>query len=120
MRAEQIIEIIKATAGTASDLVNQLAWFFALGAASRWFAYSLPLLILFGVLLRIAATLKADGAQSGTIGKVIFFAWVLFGATLYSSTRGFGHILQAAFAPTIYLAIETGVLDALTTEVGGK
>lgn len=108
MNTEQIIEVIKATAGTLDSLISQFAYFFAIQAASKWFAVSLPLLILFGIMLKLASTFKAAGSSAQTVGSMVLAAWVLFAITLYSSVRGASHILQAAMAPSIYVASEMG------------
>jgi hypothetical protein len=108
MNTESIIQIINATAGATTDLIGQLAWFFSIGAAAKWLSCSLPLLILFGILMKIASTLKAEGKPTETIGKIIFTAWLLFAGTLYTSVRGVAHIIQASVAPIVYVATEVG------------
>lgn len=113
MNTEQIIEVIKATSGTLDSLISQFAYFFAIQAASKWFAVTLPLLILFGIILRLASTFKAAGSSEQTVGTMILTAWVLFAITLYSGVRGISHVLQAAVAPSIYVASEAGDIGQL-------
>jgi hypothetical protein len=111
MNTEQIIEVIKATSGTLDSLISQFAYFFAIQAASKWLAVTLPLLIVFGIMLRIAATFKAEGSSHQTVGSIVLVAWMLFAVTLYTGVRGVSHILQAAMAPSIYVASEMGDLS---------
>lgn len=120
MNTDQIIEIIKATSGTTEALITQLAYFFAIQAASKWFAVTLPLLILFGILLRLASTFKLEGSSHQTVGTFVLSAWMLFGITLYPGVRGISHILQEAIAPTIYVASEAGDLLESLTLIKGK
>jgi hypothetical protein len=117
MNTENIIQVINATAGATGNLLNQLAWFFSVGAAAKWLSCSLPLLILFGILMKIAVTLKAEGKPTETVGKVVFVAWVLFAGTLYTGVRGVAHILQASLAPLVYVASEVGSVTELIKEV---
>jgi len=110
MDTEQVIEIIKATAGSLDSLITQFAYFYAIHAASQWFAVSLPLLILFGVILRMASSLKVSGSSPETVGALVLVAWVMFAVTIYSGVRGTSHILQAAMSPSAYVASEAGNL----------
>ena len=108
MDTTQIIEIVKATSGTLDSLVSQTAYFFAIGAASKWLSFSLPLLVLFGIFLRVASTLKASGSKPETVGLLVIASWVLFSLTLFTGVKGVSHIVQAAVAPSIYVATEFG------------
>ncbi len=117
MNTEYIIQIINATAGATGNLINQLAWFFSIGAAAKWLSCTLPLLILFGILIKIASTLKAEGKPTELVGKVIFVAWVLFAGTLYTGVRGVAHIMQAAVAPMVYVASEVGSISDVIKEI---
>lgn len=108
METSQIIEVVKATAGSIDSLISQTAYFFAIQAASSWLAVSLPLLILFGILLRLGSTFKASGSSHQTVGMFVLAAWLCFAVTLYTGVRGVSHVLQAAFSPSIYVASEVG------------
>lgn len=113
MNTEQIIEVVKATAGSLDSLISQFAYFFAIQAASKWLSITLPLLILFGILLRLASTFKVNGSSHQTAGTFVLVAWIMFAATLFTGVRGVAHIVQAAMAPSIYVASEIGGVDEL-------
>lgn len=114
METAQIIEIVKATAGSLDSLISQTAWFFAIKASAHWLSIGVPLLVLFGVILRVASTLKVSGASAEKIGYYILTAWLVFAGSLYSTVNGLAPLLQAAVSPSIYVAAEvSGVDEAL-------
>jgi hypothetical protein len=108
MNQEMIISIINQVGGTASQLVTQIAFFFAIKAAASWFSFTLPCLLLFGVLLKIAKTQKTLDGNDSKVGGTILAAWIVFSLSLFTGTRGVAHILQAALSPVVYTATEVG------------
>jgi hypothetical protein len=120
MNAQQIIEIVGAASGSVSELLSQLAWFFSVQAAAKWLSISLPLLILFGVLMKVATTLKVTGADAGKVGIAIFTAWVFFAGTLFTGVRGLAHVVQAFTAPAVYVLSEVGDISEAIKSIKGK
>lgn len=113
--AQQIVTIIQQTGGTISQLITQIAFFFAVQAASQWLSFSLPCLLLFSVLLKIAKSQKSltnEGA-SERAGLTVFFAWLFFSASLFTGVRGISHIVQASLAPIVYVTSEIGGIEKL-------
>jgi hypothetical protein len=108
MDTNQVIEIIKATSGSIDSFISQLAWFFAVKAAADWLSFTVPLLLLFSVLLRIASSLKVEGGSAEKRGGVIFFAWVFFGIAMFTGVKGMAPVLQAALSPSVYVMFEAG------------
>jgi hypothetical protein len=120
MNTESIIQIVSAAAASTGQLVTQLAWFFSIQAAAGWLSISLPLLIIFGVLMKAAATLKAqDSNNHMAVGKLIIIAWIVFAGTIFTGVRGMAHVVQAAFAPTIYVMSEVGQIGEAIKSVKG-
>ncbi len=109
MDTTQVIEIIKATAGSIDSLISQIAFFFAIGQASFWLSFSLPLLIMFSVLQKLAKTFPSE-TQKGTL---VLLAWICFSLTLFTGVRGIAHLAQAAAAPSVYVAAEFGQVGEL-------
>lgn len=113
MEINQIIEVVKATAGSLDSLISQTAWFFAIKSSAHFLSIGIPLLVLFGIMLRIAATIKVQGASAEKVGSIIFGAWLIFGISLWSTVNGLAPLLQAATAPSVYVASEIGGLEKL-------
>lgn len=120
MDSATIIEIVKASSGSIDNLISQTAWYFAVQAAARWFSVTLPLLILFGIFLKVSQTLKVAASKPEVVGALVITAWVLFAATLFTGVRGLAHVVQAAVAPSIYVASEVGGIVELLKATGGK
>lgn len=116
MEATQIIEIIKATAGSLDSLIQQVAYFFAIGQAAFWLSFSFPLLIMFSVLQKVAKLFDSVNSR----GLLVLAAWVCFSLTVFTGVRGLAHIAQAAAAPSIYVASEVGQLQTLLDKAVGK
>ena len=112
MNTEQIIEIVKATAGSIDSLIQQTAYFFAVQASAKWLSVSLPLLILFSITLKVKSTLK-DEINAAKLGMLTLLAWGFFAVTLFTGVRGIAHIVQASLAPSIYAASELGGIEKL-------
>ena len=109
METSAIIEIIKATAGSLDSIISQLAWFFAIKAAAGWLSFTLPCLLLFGVLHKVAKSYNAT-SQHEKAGAFILIAWIVFCGALYTGTKGIAHVAQAAVSPSVYVALEAGDL----------
>lgn len=116
MTTQDVITIIQQSGATLSSLINQVAFFFAIQSAAAWLCYTLPSLLLFGVLLKIAKTTKALGNEEKA-GGVIFAAWLFFAVSLFTGVRGMAHVAQAALSPVVYVASELGGIDKLLQEV---
>jgi len=108
MDTAQIIEVVKATAGSLDSLISQFAWFLAIHAASGWLSFTLPLLIMFGIFLRVGSTLKVEGSDPRLVGGMVLLAWTFFALTLFTGVRGVSYVIQAAVSPSIYVASEVG------------
>lgn len=117
MDTQQVIDIIKATGGTVSELISQAAFFFAIQQASKWLSISLPLLILFSVLLKIAKTNKVSGMSDEKVGIYVLVAWLAFAGTLFTGVRGVAHLIQAAVSPAIYVAATATDVHQLIQEL---
>lgn len=119
MDTSQIIQIINATSANVSTLISQVAWFFAIQSAAHWLSFTLPCLLMFSVLLRLAKTSKTM-EQVETAGRFVLFAWIFFAASLYTGVRGLAHVAQAAVAPTVYVASEIGEIGAVVSQITKK
>ena len=108
MDTTQIIEIVKATAGSASVLINQVAWFFAIQQAAQWLSFSFPLLMLFSVMHKLRS--KFPETSAGAMGLV---AWILLALAIGTGVRGAAHLAQASLAPTVYAAEAVGSVQKL-------
>lgn len=114
METQQIIEIIKATAGSVDHLITQLAFFMAITAAAHWLSFTLPLLLVGGIFLRISKSEAAlPNGNTAVSGSLIIVAWLGFGLAIFTGVRGVAPVLQAALAPSIYVATEVGGVDKL-------
>lgn len=117
MNIENIITIIERTGGTLSTLISQIAFFFAINSAAHWLSFTLPCLLLFTILLRIAKSQKAlaggDASAEAKTGGIVFAAWLFLAATLFTGVRGLAHVAQAAVSPAVYVASELGGLGTL-------
>lgn len=110
MNTENILKIIEATGDTVSDLIFQIAMFFAIHQAAFWLSITFPCLLLYGLLLRIA---KGAATEDSPLVGLKVAAYVLLAVTLFTGTRGVAHFAQAALSPVIYVANEIGALDKL-------
>lgn len=122
MNIDNIIMLIEKTGGTLSTLITQIAFFFAIQSAAGWLSFTLPCLLLFGILLRIAKSQKALANTEGEarVGAIVFAAWVFLAASLFTGVRGMAHIGQAALSPVVYVAGELGGLNAIIEKLGKK
>lgn len=109
MNTDTIFSLVQATIGTASEMISQIAWFFAIGAAAKWLSVSFPLLMLFSVFLKTRKTITDETKR----GSVTLATWILLAVTIYTATNGVAHLLQAATAPSIYVADQFGIISDL-------
>lgn len=116
MNTEQLIQVINATANSAGSLLNQVAWFMAVGQAASWLAYSFPLLVMFSVIMRI----KKNQDEDTTKGGLALVGWTILCITVFTATKGIAHLIQAGMAPSIYVADQIGILTALLSTIQTK
>jgi hypothetical protein len=118
MDINMMIEILKTVGAPITELINQVAWFLAIGAASKWLSITFPCLILFSVFIRMGNSMQQEDKSKE--GELKFLAWILVAVTIYTGVRGTSHVMQAAFAPTVYIATEFKEASDLLKAAGGK
>ncbi len=118
----EVLDLLKVGLQGASDLINQVAWFLAIGQATKWLSLSLPALVLFSVIMKVNKNTKPSDEKTKEVkGVFTIIGWLLFAFTVYTGTHGLGHLLQASLAPSIYVADNLGVLKDITEKtVVGK
>lgn len=113
MNTENIISIIQATGDTMSEVVFQIAMFFAIHQAAFWLSITFPCFLLYGLFMRVV---KGAATEDSPLIQLKVIAYLLLAVTLFTGTRGVAHFAQAAVSPVIYVANEFGVIQKLLPE----
>jgi hypothetical protein len=113
MNTESLIQVINATSTGTSALLSQIAWFLAIGQAAHWLSYSLPLMLLFSVIMKVRKNLE-DKTKGGLLALV---GWGLLALSVHTGTKGIAHLLQAGLSPGIYVADHSGIVNKLLPQV---
>jgi hypothetical protein len=113
MNTESLIQVINATSTGTSALLSQIAWFLAIGQAAHWLSYSLPLMLLFSVIMKVRKNLE-DKTKGGLL---VLVGWGLLALSVHTGTKGIAHLLQAGLSPGIYVADHSGIVNKLLPQV---